>query len=136
MPTRCKVHQIPSGGFLDSPTLALKADWDYGRSQHRRHYVVEAWLDGELCGRAFGWFVPQAEFVMEKIEIVASHRSRGYGSAVIAHLREKAREQRCVELVFKGVRASNSGAIRLYESLGAVGVPTSDDLISFVLSPP
>ena len=97
---------------------------------------MEAWIGDELVGRAHGWFEPGGQFVVVKIELDRAHRSRGYGSAVIEQLRAKAREKDCRELVFQGVRAANKRAIKLYESLGAVAVPTSDQLRSFVLAPP
>ncbi|GGZ52823.1 hypothetical protein GCM10008101_02420 [Lysobacter xinjiangensis] len=121
---------------LKANVLQLKADWQYEESEHRQHYVIEAWLDGELAGRAYGWFQPGAEFVLEKIEVDRAQRSRGYGTAVIEQLRAKAREKGCREFVIKGVRAANTRAIRLYESMGAQPVRTSDTLISFVIAPP
>lgn len=98
--------------------------------------MIEAWVDGKRCGRAYGWFVSGGPLVLEKIEMDRAKRSRGYGSALIEQLRLKAREKGCTELVFKGVRGSNVRAIRLYESLGAVPRQTSDELYSYVLSPP
>jgi len=121
---------------LKASVLQLKADWHFDESGPRRHYVIEAWLDGRRAGRAYGWFEPGADFVLEKIEVDRVHRSRGYGSAVIGQLRAKAREMACREFVIKGVRAANTRAIRLYESMGARPVRTSDTLLSFVISPP
>lgn len=128
----CRVRSPP----LKSSQLQLKADWRYEESERRQHYLIEAWIDGQCAGRAHGWFEPGAQFVLEKIELDRSQRSRGYGTAVIEQLRAKAREKQCTELVFKGVRAANRRAIKLYESMGAVPVRTSDTLYSFVLSPP
>lgn len=93
-------------------------------------------MDSQLAGRAHGWFEPGRQFVLEKIEMDRSQRSKGYGSAVIEQLRLKARQKGCRELVFKSVRTANTRAIKLYESLGAVPVQTSDQLSAFVLSPP
>ena len=121
---------------LNASVLQLKADWHYEASGQRQHYVIEAWLDGRLAGRAYGWFEPGADFVLEKIEIDSAQRSRGHGTAVIERLRAKARETGCRDFVIKGVRAANIRAIRLYESMGARPVRTSDTLISFVISPP
>lgn len=98
--------------------------------------MIEAWVDAELAGRAHGWLEPGGQFVVVKIELDRAHRSRGYGSAVIERLRAKAREKGCRELVFQGVRAANRRAIKLYESLGAVAVRTSDQLYAFVIAPP
>lgn len=118
------------------PQLHLEADWRFEESGQRRHYVIEAMLDGVLAGRAYGWFEPGGQFVLEKIEVERAQRSKGYGTRVIEQLRAKAREKDCREFVIKGVRASNVRAIRLYESLGAKGVPTSAHLLSFVIAPP
>lgn len=121
---------------LKTDTLELKSDWHYEESGQRQHYLVEARVDGRVRGRAHGWFEPGGPFVLEKIEMDPAQRSRGHGSALIARLREKAREKRCTGLVFKGVRASNRGAIRLYESMGAQPVRTSETLLDFVIAPP
>ncbi|GAB6197073.1 GNAT family N-acetyltransferase [Lysobacter xanthus] len=126
----------PAGAPADAAPLDLKPDWSFEVHGERRHYLVEARLSGRCIGRAYGWYETGGRFVLEKIELDPEHRSRGYGSTVIAALRAQARDAGCTELVFKGVRSANAGAIRLYESLGAVGTPTSDDLRSFVLTPP
>ena len=116
--------------------LQLKADWRFEESQQRRHYVIEPWLDGRRVGRAHGWFEPGASFVLEKIEIDPSQRSRGYGSIVIEQLRQKARDKGCRELVINNVRSNNRRAISLYEGMGAKPVPISAHLCAFVISPP
>lgn len=121
---------------LKRGTLELRADWQYEDAGDRQHYLVEAWVDGARAGRAHGWYEPGGRFVLEKIELERAQRSRGYGSAVIEQLRRKARAEGCVELVFQGVRNANRGAIRLYESLGAVATPPSDGLRDYILSPP
>ena len=116
--------------------LKLEADWHYEQSGRRNHYVVEAWVDGAFAGRAYGWFEPGVRFVVVKIELDRAHRSRGYGTALIRKLRAQARRKQCRKLVFQGVRAGNTRAIKLYESLGAVGRRTSDELYAFVIAPP
>lgn len=116
--------------------LELKADWRFEESEQRRHYVIEPWLDGRRVGRAHGWFEPLGSFVLEKIEIDPKQRSRGYGSAVIEQLRQKARDKECRELVIKNVRSTNRRAISLYEAMGAKALPTSESLWAFVISPP
>jgi GNAT superfamily N-acetyltransferase len=118
---------------LKASPLHLKADWHYERSGERQHYVVQAWVKNRLGGRAHGWFQPGSQFVLEKIEITRPHRSKGYGTVVLEELRAKARQCGCSELVFQGVRADNSGAIKLYKSLGASPVPTSGNLCDFVI---
>lgn len=127
---------VKRDGRATNGALQLRANWQFEESEQRQHYVIEAWLDGRLAGRAHGWFERGAQFVLEKIEVDRSHRSRGYGTAVIEQLRAKAREKDCREFVIKGVRANNLRAIRLYESLGAVPVRTSEQLFAFVISPP
>jgi GNAT superfamily N-acetyltransferase len=125
-----------SGFPLKTGSFRLKADWHYEKSGERQHYVIEAWIENELGGRAHGWFQPGSRFVLEKIEMTRPHRSKGYGTFLIQELRAKARENGCVELVIQGVRATNRRAIKLYTSLGASSVVTSDDLREFVISPP
>lgn len=129
----CGQHEVTQ---LKRSTLQLKADWHLEVSEQRQHYVIEALLDGQRAGLAYGWFTPGAEFVLEKIEVDETQRSQGYGSAVIEQLRAKAREQNCREFVIKGVRSTNERAIRLYESMGAVPAKTSPLLYAFVISPP
>lgn len=131
-PHRRSARELP----LKNDSLELKSDWHYEESGQRQHYLIEARVDGRVRGRAHGWFEPGGKFVLEKIEMDPAQRSRGHGSALIARLREKAREKHCTELVFKGVRASNGGAIRLYESMGAVPVRTSEALVDYVIAPP
>ncbi|WP_245156516.1 GNAT family N-acetyltransferase [Agrilutibacter solisilvae] len=97
---------------------------------------MEPWLDGRRVGRAYGWFDPGELFVLEKIEIDPGQRSRGYGSAVIEQLRQKAREKGCREFVIQNVRSTNRRAISLYEAMGAKAVQTSAQLYSFVIAPP
>ena len=121
---------------LKTKQLHLEADWRFEESGQRRHYVIEALVDGKFAGRAYGWFEPGERFVLEKIEVDRPHRSKGYGTQVIEQLRTKAREKGCREFVIQNVRASNSGAIRLYESMGAQAVPSSAHLLSFVIAPP
>lgn len=116
--------------------LHLDANWLYEESGQRKHYVIEARLGGRRTGRAHGWFEEGGAFVLEKIEVDRSQRSKGYGSAVIEQLRAKAREKRCNEFVIQGVRAANRRAIRLYESLGAKPVQTRAGVFSYVISPP
>lgn len=124
------------GSVVKPSPLHLKANWQYEQSGARQHYLIEAWLDGQRAGRAYGWFEPGGRFVLEKIELDRAHRSKGYGTAVIELLRAKARERGCTEFVIQGVRVANRRAIRLYESLGAVPQPTSSQLVSFVIAPP
>lgn len=121
---------------MENSPLRLKSNWRLEEAGERQHYVVEAWLDGRCAGRAHGWFERGAQFVLEKIEIDRAQRSKGHGSTMIGHLRAKAREEDCREFVIKGVRLANEGAIRLYESMGAVAVRASDELCSFVIAPP
>ena len=121
---------------LKKGLLQLKANWHYERSEERRHYVIEAWVENELGGRAHGWFEPGARFVLEKIEMTRPHRSKGYGTFLIEQLRTKAREHGCAELVIQGVLATNRRAIKLYTSLGANCVPTSEELRECVIAPP
>lgn len=121
---------------LKPDALELKANWRYEEDGARWHYLVEARVARRRCGRAYGWYEPGGRFVLEKIELDPAQRSRGYGSSLIETLRAKARELGCSELVFQGVMASNAGAIRLYESLGATAVPTAEGMFAFVLSPP
>lgn len=116
--------------------LELKADWRFEESQQRRHYVIEPWLDGRRVGRAHGWFEAGETFVLEEIEIDPRQRSRGYGSAVIEQLRQKARDKGCRDLVINNVRSSNRRAISLYEAMGAKPVAMSSSLYTFVISPP
>lgn len=121
---------------LKASSLRLKADWHYERSGERQHYVVQAWVGNQLGGRAHGWFQSGAQFVLEKIEINSPHRSKGYGTILIEELRAKARQKGCTELVFRGVRANNRRAIKLYRSLGASPASTSKGLCEYVISPP
>lgn len=121
---------------MTAARLHLEPDWRLEENGPRQYYLVEALLDGRRAGLAHGWFEPAGAFVLEKIEIDPPERSKGHGRALLGLLRAKAREQGCREFVIKGVRAANHGAIRLYESLGAVAGPASDDLRSFVISPP
>lgn len=121
---------------LNDPALRLEADWHLDADGPRCHYVVEAWLGRARIGRAYGWFEPGAEFVLEKIEVNAARRSKGYGTSIIECLRAKARECGCQRLVIGGVRADNRGAIRLYEALGAVPLARASTLRTYVISPP
>lgn len=123
-------------GFVTQSQLHLNANWHYEESGPRQHYVIEAWLGGQRTGRAHGWFEEGRQFVLEKIEMDRSQRSRGYGTAMIEQLRAKAREKRCGEFMIQGVRAANRGAIRLYESLGAKPTQTDSDIYAYVISPP
>lgn len=74
--------------------------------------------------------------MLEKIEIDPGQRSRGYGTAVIEQLRQKARDKGCLEFVIQNVRSTNRRAISLYEAMGARTVQTSAHLYAFVISPP
>lgn len=121
---------------MKASPLLLKANWRFGENGQRKHYLVEAWVEGRCAGRAHGWFEDGGQFVLEKVEIDHSHRSKGYGTAVIEQLRAKAREQECREFVIQGVRMANVRAIGLYESLGAVTAQTSTELCACVISPP
>ena len=114
----------------------MKADWHYELSGARQHYVLEAMVERAVGGRAYGWFQADSRFVLEKIEVTAALRSKGYGTLLIDELRSKAREMGCTGLVIQGVRAGNRRAIKLYESLGAVAQPATDGLCDFVFSPP
>lgn len=118
------------------PPLRLKADWSYEIHGPRRHYTIQARLGKALVGRAHGWFEDGGRFLLEKVEMDARHRSKGYGTALIEALRAKARESGCTEFVFGGVRNANTRAIRLYESMGARRVHKADDLLDFVIAPP
>lgn len=116
--------------------LHLSANWRYEESGERQHYVIEAWLGGQRRGRAHGWFENGRRFVLEKIEMDRSQRSKGYGTAVIEQLRAKAREKGCQEFVIQGVRSANRRAIKLYESLGAKPLQTDAGVYTYVISPP
>lgn len=121
---------------LKTSQLHLEADWRFEETGQRRHYVIEAIVDGKLAGRAYGWFEPGERFVLEKIEVERAQRSKGYGTRVIQQLRAKAREKGCREFVIQGVRPSNVRAVRLYESMGAQAVQSSAHLLAFVIAPP
>ena len=133
-PAAAALTEIP----LDTapPPLRLKADWSYALEGPRHHYTMQAWLGRDLAGRAHGWFEPGGRFLLEKIELDRRHRSKGHGTTLIEALRAQARESGCTEFVFGGVREANGRAIRLYESMGARGVPKSDGLLDFVITPP
>lgn len=113
----------------------LVAQWHYEIHGRRRHYLVEAYLDDACVGRAYGWFELGRQLVLQKIEVDDAVRSRGCGTSIIAKLRTKARRAGCPDLVIAGVRASNRGAIRLYESLGARRVDAPGPLQTYVLTP-
>lgn len=121
---------------LNIPPLLIKTDWQYERSGARQHYVIEAWVYNQRAGHAHGWFEPGVRLVLEKIEITRSQRSRGYGTEMIEQLRLKARETGCREVLVQNVRAGNSGAIKLYASMGGVPVQTAEEMYSFVITPP
>lgn len=123
-------------GFVTHNKLHLNANWRYDESGLRQHYVIEAWLGDQRSGRAHGWFEEGRQFVLEKIEMDRSQRSRGYGTAMIEQLRAKAREKRCEEFVIQGVRVANRRAISLYESLGARPVQNDSGVYAYVISPP
>ncbi|MBS0227015.1 MAG: GNAT family N-acetyltransferase [Proteobacteria bacterium] len=116
--------------------LTLKSDWNYAVSDNRCHYLVKAVHRNRVIGRAHGWFSPNSLFVLQKIELNQQHRSRGYGSAMIQELREKARNQNCSSFIFSEVQRSNTRAIRLYESLKATPTDCSGEVCAFVLTPP
>lgn len=98
--------------------------------------MLEGFVEQTFAGRAYGWFESDGRFVLEKIEVTHSHRSKGYGTLLIEALRAKARDIGCTELVIQGVRSGNRGAIKLYKALGASALPASDGLCDFVFSPP
>lgn len=116
--------------------VEFRPDWSYEISGRRQHYTVQALQDGRVIGRAHGSFEPQMDFVIDKIEMLSQHRSRGYGSLMIEEMRCKAKAMKCTAFVFRGVMSSNVRAIGLYESMGALGVHAVDDLYDFVISPP
>jgi ribosomal protein S18 acetylase RimI-like enzyme len=122
--------------FLKSETLELKPDWHFERDGQRQHYTIQAWQQGQMVGRAHGWFEPDSAFVIDKIEIDRRHRSRGYGSTLISALRSKARALRCKEFVFSRVMPDNVRAIGLYQSLGAKAFETTTHAFDYRLSPP
>ncbi|MBP6534000.1 MAG: GNAT family N-acetyltransferase [Arenimonas sp.] len=129
------LHPSPEH-FLKSTTLDLKPDWHFERDGQRQHYTIQAWQQGQMVGRAHGWFEPDSAFVIDKIEIDRRHRSRGYGSEMISALRSKARSVRCTEFVFSRVMPDNVRAIGLYQSLGAKAIETTTHAFDFRLSPP
>lgn len=118
------------------PMLKLDANWNYEQSDSRHHYLLKAKLGRHVIGRAHGWFSPSDSFVLEKIELDPRHRSQGFGTVMIEALREQARAQNCLHFIFAGVMRENSGAIRLYESMGAVAGPFEHGSCALVLTPP
>ena len=121
---------------LSIPAFRIDPNWCFYIEGERRHYLVEARVDGATIARAHGWFAPGDRLILEKIEVDARMRSKGCGTALIECLRAKARDEHCGELVIRGVRAANHGAIRLYESLGARCLPRDGDLQDYLLAPP
>ena len=121
---------------LQAEPVELRPDWLYEKSGQRQHYTIQALQGGRVIGRAHGSFELNADFVVDKIEMLPQHRSRGYGSLLIIELRLKARSLSCTDFIFRGVLSSNVRAIGLYESLGALAVHAVDDLYDFVISPP
>ncbi len=124
-----------SNALLAEP-VDLRPDWSYETSGRRQHYTIQALQEGRVIGRAHGSFEPNSDFVIDKIEMLSKHRSRGYGTLMIDEMRRKARALRCTDFVFRGVMSSNVRAIGLYESMGALPVHAVDDLYDFVISPP
>ena len=116
--------------------LELDTNWHYAQSDGRQHYLLKAKHGRRVIGRAHGWFAPNASFVLEKIELDQRHRSKGFGTSMIACLRAQARHQHCTRFVFAGVMRNNAGAIRLYESMDAVVNILSDERCEYILSPP
>ena len=134
-----RLVQNPSGPApiaLPADALKLDARWDYAVADGRNHYLVKAKLGRQIIGRAHGWYTPGAEFVLEKIELDARHRSKGFGTEIIDYLRAHARTQQCTHFVFAGVMRANAGAIRLYESMQAVAGPLKDDGRAYTITPP
>ncbi len=89
-----------------------------------------------MIGQAHGWFEPNSDFVIDKIEMSGRHRSRGHGSSLIRELRKKAQSVGCQNFVFRGVISNNVRAIELYKSMGASGIQVSKHLYDYIISPP
>lgn len=133
-PAPLRVSEINTA--LPALPLRLQCDWRYEVVGPRQHYLAEGFLGDALAARAYGWFEPDARFVLEKIETDEAQRSRGYGSVLLEALRDQARSSRCREFVICGVRSSNTRAIAWYESLGATPGETANDLLEFIIAPP
>jgi len=80
----------------------------------RRRYVG-AVVDGEMIGYAGIRLGPDADVMTIGVE--DAHRGRGIGRALLDDLLAAARDAG-TERVFLEVRASNEGAVRLYERAG------------------
>lgn len=83
--------------------------------EHRRYIVLEG-EDDSLIGYA-GVLVVGEEADIQTIAIVPEARGRGFGRLLMRELLDEA-EHRGATQVFLEVRADNSVARRLYESLG------------------
>jgi ribosomal protein S18 acetylase RimI-like enzyme len=115
--------------------VTIRANWDYARCGAQHHYLLQAVAGRRVIGRAHGWFCPNAAFVLQKIELVKTHRRRGHGTSLINCLRAQARHHGCTSFRFSGVRRDNADAIRLYQSMDAVAADGDEYCVDYVIAP-
>lgn len=86
-------------------------------------YLLSSAALGVVCvleGKAIaygGMTLAPFEGQVTNIAVHPAHRRRGYGAAIVGELIRRAREASCEQISLE-VRASNRGAIALYEGLG------------------
>ena len=63
-----------------------------------------------------GMYLSFDEASITNVAVAPSHRQKGYGEALVAIAKEKAKEKQ-IEKIFLEVRVSNTPAIKLYEKM-------------------
>ncbi len=136
--SRFHEHLPPSGTPIDrdydhsrdAARAAITRDLSYIETKGGALLVAE--VDGRLVGY-LSWYIDDragsATIFPERrplayvagVCVTASHRSRGIGTALLAHAEAQARERGIARLGI-GVRTSNGGAVRLYEEFGFCGI--------------
>lgn len=102
--------------FSDPWSEAMFSEEISGKFAH--YYVAET--DGKAVGYMGMWAL-SGEGHITNVAISPSYRRKGYAKALIEHFTEIAKEEN-LEFMTLEVRASNTPAIKLYESFGFVQV--------------
>jgi ribosomal-protein-alanine N-acetyltransferase len=108
------VLAVEAASFTNPWTRAMYA-WEL-QNRHVCHIYVARTASCRVAGFCAFWLVFD-EIHINNVAVLPQYRGRGMGSAVLRHVLQEARRLGAARATLE-VRASNSGAARLYERLG------------------
>ncbi|KAG7673960.1 hypothetical protein Ndes2526B_g02564 [Nannochloris sp. 'desiccata'] len=129
---KCAAIRLAEPG--DIPALAAIEDasrpggnWNAAQvaeelERERAIVIVDEQPNGQVAGWIVTWRVPPDELHVLELAVCPSHRRKGIATSLLLAALNKQHREEATTLVLLEVRASNEGAISMYEKAGFIAV--------------